>query len=60
MKKEIKINKFLKARQEKGLYQWEVAKECNLSINGYINIEKGITKNPKSEVLSRLKEVLGV
>jgi len=49
---------FLKARKEKKLSQEEVARKAGISLYAYQLIERGSTKNPRSETLNKLKEIL--
>ena len=42
-----------------GLSQTEVAKKVGISLVAYQNIERGATKNPKTETLEKLEKVLG-
>lgn len=54
------MNKYKEARQTKGYTIQETSIKLDMSINGYKNIENGVTKNIKSENLEKLKKVLGV
>lgn len=47
-------------RLKKGLTQIEVCKNVGISLNAYIRIEQGITKEPKPDTLKALKEVLDI
>lgn len=51
---------YKEARIKKGLTQLQVCQRVGLSLTAYINIERGITKQPKPETTRALYEVLGV
>ena len=55
----MEITKWEKARKNKGLTQLQVARKANISLNGYIKIEKG-ANNPKPENEAKLKKILEV
>lgn len=55
----MKETKWKKARLKKKMTQIEVAYKVGMSMQGYINIERGVS-NPKPENEKKLKKVLGV
>ena len=54
------INKVLKYRLQKGLTQEELAKEIDITLTQYRNIEKNRTKNPGIYIVLKLAKALNV
>lgn len=54
------INKVMQYRCQKGLTQEELAKEIDITLTQYRNIEKNRTKNPGIYIVLKLAKALNV